>query len=482
VCVIACLLLDVSTSLSCFFCPLILTQHVAPSGQYHAARPYIKVTSIPNFDPTALPYWDIYQREGTASTIRIGGTIAGEFIAGLSGGQRKLLFFELVRQRIAGQSDLLIALDEPFSGVTDDFVPFIVERLQEMRQQHNILLVTNDHVATLTGLADNTLQVSAVDRTVVRINNREAVDREKAIMALSIGDPYVYKTGMTDIKFFFDVEVLSNSSLLAIIAFTLFLFSMFLFTFWNSDRESAALVLIAGDILSYFSLNPYLLSAVDWRNYTFEESEALMHASVNTNLFLRTCLTFVFILLIATLEFAIVNAVIDGLGSFKFWLGIFFDTLSTTLPLVCLAVFSRLPMQMVEVVGALPFLLMIFMSTTFSPGAGVPVLKEFRYLFPRFYFWCYVPVVEDQMEGCPSDSVGILYMALSGFTFTLLFICIQLVNKLRESHAEKKKSKSAMHMLDSGFEALQLELYGEKGHQHFHRLKSKLSSGLAPEQ
>lgn len=91
------------------------------TGQYHSARPYIPVNGIPNFDPTQLPYWDIYQREGTAETIKVGGTMAGEFVAGLSGGQRKLLLFELVRQRVARQSeDLLIALDgkKPILGVS----------------------------------------------------------------------------------------------------------------------------------------------------------------------------------------------------------------------------------------------------------------------------------------------------------------------------------------------------------------------------
>ena len=55
------------------------------TGQYHTARPYIRVTSIPNFDPTNLPYWDLYVKEGTADTIKVGGTMAGEFTAGLSG-------------------------------------------------------------------------------------------------------------------------------------------------------------------------------------------------------------------------------------------------------------------------------------------------------------------------------------------------------------------------------------------------------------
>jgi hypothetical protein len=64
--------------------------------QYHNMRPYITVSKIPNFDPARLPYWDVYEGEGTAATIKAGGTMAGQFTAGLSGGQRKLLLFELI--------------------------------------------------------------------------------------------------------------------------------------------------------------------------------------------------------------------------------------------------------------------------------------------------------------------------------------------------------------------------------------------------
>ena len=148
-------------------------------------RPCVAVTTIPNFDPTKLPYWKIYEVEGTASKIPVGGTMAGEFAAGLSGGQRKLLLFELIVQRTLEHEPLLIVLDEPFAGVTDDFVPWIVERLKVLRQYHNIVLVTNDHVHVLMELADNTIRVSAVDRSVVQINQLEhPVDREETILAL----------------------------------------------------------------------------------------------------------------------------------------------------------------------------------------------------------------------------------------------------------------------------------------------------------
>ncbi len=44
------------------------------------------------------------------------------------------------------QDNLLIVLDKPFVGVTEDSIPFIVAQLKEMRKEHNMLLVTNDHV------------------------------------------------------------------------------------------------------------------------------------------------------------------------------------------------------------------------------------------------------------------------------------------------------------------------------------------------
>jgi ABC-type uncharacterized transport system ATPase subunit len=125
--------------------------------------------------------------------------------AGLSGGQRKLLIFELICQRTAGQSDLLLVFDEPFAGVTDDFVPFIVQRLNELRQRH-ILLVTNDHVETLENMADNTIVVSATDRSVVQINGLNRVNREKAILALSVGNDFAYNATWDDLRFFLDVR------------------------------------------------------------------------------------------------------------------------------------------------------------------------------------------------------------------------------------------------------------------------------------
>jgi hypothetical protein len=222
---------------------------------------------------------------------------------GLSGGQRKLLLFELIFQRTASQENLLIVLDEPFAGVTgeyvafyllydylyvklnsnvsqhltDDFVPFIVGRLNEMRKKHNILLVTNDHVDTLKQMADNTVTVSAIDRSKVRINDMEGVDRELALLAMVIGDDYKQQRSDGDLQFFVDVEFSKNGGIPFIAGFGVFAWSLFLLMFWNSQPGSEALVLVAAGIISFFIANPYFLQLCDWRIFMIEEAEALLH-------------------------------------------------------------------------------------------------------------------------------------------------------------------------------------------------------------
>lgn len=78
--------------------------------QYHMMRPYIQVKTIPDFDPTQLPFWETYEKEGAADTIPVGGTLAGKFIQGLSGGQRKLLLFEVIHQRTRNHPNKLQVL------------------------------------------------------------------------------------------------------------------------------------------------------------------------------------------------------------------------------------------------------------------------------------------------------------------------------------------------------------------------------------
>jgi hypothetical protein len=430
--------------------------------QYHLIRPYIVVSSIPNFDPKVLPYWDIYEREGTAATIKVGGTMAGEFTAGLSGGQRKLLLFELIRQRIENQSELLICLDEPFAGVTDDFVPFIVERLNEMRQKHNILLVTNDHVDTLTKMADNTITVSAIDRTKVKINNQEAVDREHTILALAVGDKYAYEANHADFKFFWDVEVAKNQSLMGIGIFTAFSFLLFLATFWDSDSGYAALIVVAASIVAFFCINPYLLALTDWRNAMIEEAEALVHASEGMNRLLKTCLTLLICFVISLIEWGCINAVTDQFSDVELWIGILFDSASLTFPLICLGIYTKMPFQAVQILGSLPFLLMIFLSTTFSPGAGVPVVKELRYLFSRFYLWCELPGVQNDVEGCPEEH-NTLYLVLSAFIGVFVFLLVQLALYCKHAAEDNKEEKKRAEIRElEEFQQLQIDLYGKK--------------------
>ena len=431
--------------------------------QYHNIRPYVKVSKIPHFDPKGLPYWDIYEREGIADNIMVGGTMAGEFTAGLSGGQRKLLLFELIYQRTMKQADLLLVLDEPFAGVTDDFVPFIVERLNQLRQNHNILLVTNDHVETLKKMADNTITVSAIDRSTVQINGTTLVDREKAILALSIGDEYHYDASWDDVRFFLDVEISKNQALMGVIAFTVVSFAIFLATFWDSDPDNGPLVIVAGSIIAFFALNPYLLSLVDWRNFMSEEAEALLHASKGMNKALKSIVTLALILVVSVVEWGIINGVIDGFEQAKFWLAILCDSASLTFPFIFFGLYTKLPFHAVQIFASMPFLMMMFFSTTFSPGAGVEGLKELRYLFSRYYFWCMIPGVQDQMDNCPSPDMNIVYMVLSALIGVTLFLVYQTIRHFSRSKKNlKSKSKKQQMKDDSVFRDLVVELYGQE--------------------
>jgi hypothetical protein len=381
--------------------------------------------------------------------------------AGLSGGQRKLLLFELISQRTASHSNLLLVLDEPFAGVTDDFVPFIVGRLNELREQHNILLVTNDHVGTLKDLADNTIIVSAIDRSTVQVNDLENVNREKAILALSVGDEFVYEVSLADLKFFFDVEIANNGALVGVAAFTVFAFSFFLVSFWDSSPDVAALIIVAASLIAFFCLNPYLLALADWRNFVSEEAEALLHASKSLNKALKTLLTLSLIFIVSVIEWGMVNAVVGGFEDVKFWVAILLDSASLTFPFVFFGLYTKLSFQAVQIFGSMPFLFLIFFSTTFSPGSGVTGLKELRYLFPRFYFWCMIPSVQDDMEGCPASDVTLLYMFLSATLGLVMFLIYQTSKAVIRASSTKKATSKKNLLKDAEFTALQVALFGE---------------------
>ena len=281
--------------------------------QYHTLRPYVPVKNIPKFDPQQLPYWNLYsdkvlkeaaggKNESYNPGVMIGGTMAGEFTAGLSGGQRKMMLFELVRQRTSSQSELLIVLDEPFAGVTDDFVPYIMERLDEMRLKHNILLVTNDHVAALTKMADSTITVSAIDRAKVLLNGVQQ-DREMMLHAVAKGGEYVHSLGNQDLKFFAETEVFTSPHVKGSMGFTVFAMILFLMSFWDSKKGQEALVLVGLQIVAFFAINPFLISLADWRNTVTEEADALMHASVQTMMHLKSVVTLILLIVINVITF-----------------------------------------------------------------------------------------------------------------------------------------------------------------------------------
>lgn len=430
--------------------------------QYHNLRPYIAVSAIPNFDPTKLPYWDIYIKEKKDKSIIVGGTIAGQFMAGLSGGQRKLLLFELIFQRTDTQDNLLIVLDEPFAGVTDDFIPFIVGRLNEMRKKHNVLLVTNDHVDTLKKMADNTVTVSAIDRSKVTINGRLGVDRDLALLAMSIGDDYQISTNNKDLEFFCSVEFSKFGGIPNVAIFAVFAYGIFLLMFWDSRPGSEALVLVASGIISFFTANPYFLQLVDWRIFMVEEAEALLHSSKSMNKNLKTCLTLFLLFVVSTIQYGCLEAVIGTLSGADFFFAILFDNLSLLVMMLLLGLYTNLPDQAVQILGSMPFLFMIFFSTTFSPGAGVKGLKELRYLFSRFYLWCMLPNDVVQMEGCP-ESNTLLYLVLASLFVPSLFALYKLISGLhKKNNREKSKSSKRESMKSLQFAELQFELFGEK--------------------
>jgi hypothetical protein len=139
------------------------------------------------------------------------------------------------------------------------------------------------------------------------------------------------------------------------------------------------------------------------------------------------------------------------------------DSASLTFPFICLGLYTSLPFQAVGILAGMPFMFMIFFSTTLSPGAGIDGLKELRYLFSRFYLWCMLPQVQDSMEGCPEgDTENLVYMVLAGlvtlFIFLFFMSIISIVNSFQAGKDETKRE--ALRDAD-GFLELQVELFGE---------------------
>ena len=186
-----------------------------------------------------------------------------------------------------------------------------------------------------------------------------------------------------------------------------------------------------------------------------------MHSSTQTNLALKSLMALLLITGISAASFGILNACIDTLRSFEMWVFMLFDSASLTLSFLSLGLYTRLPLQTVQILAGMPFLLMIFFSTTFSPGAGVSGVNGLRYLFTRFYFWCRMPVVELAMEGCPSDDASLGYAVLTGCLGPFIFVIYQIIKiqvggKRKEASQDKKRAQVTS---TREFEELSKELY-----------------------
>ena len=93
----------------------------------------------------------------------------------------------------------------------------------------------------------------------------------------------------------------------------------------------------------------------------------------------------------------------------------------------------------------------------------MPVVKELRYLFSRFYIFCMVPGVQDFMEGCPtSQALNMVLLCLTGISVVLVFVAIVVVrNYLRSSKKLKLQELRVSLYSNETFRALQEELFGE---------------------
>jgi len=223
------------------------------------------------------------------------------------------------------------------------------------------------------------------------------------------------------------------------------------------------LVLVAIQIIAWFCINPYLLALCDWRTFMTEEAEALMHSSVSMNKAMKSLLTLIVLLVISGVAFGVLNLVIGTLSAPKFFIAMLFDSASLTLPFICFGLYSTLPFQAVQIVASLPFLMMIFFSTTFSPGAGVTGVKGLRFLFARFYLWCMVPGYKESMEDCPADDKLVLYSVLSGLIGLVLFLMLMAVLMFRESR-KAKGSQAERKTIEASpeFKALQAQMFKNK--------------------
>jgi hypothetical protein len=274
----------------------------------------------------------------------------------------------------------------------------------------------------------------------------------------------VHENSKDDLRFFFEVEVFSLAGGIGAVAgFTIFAMTMLILSYWDSAAGSEALVLVGVQIVAFFCINPYLIALADWRTYMTEESEALLHASVNSNKAMKSVLTLILLLVISVVAFGVINLCmsVDSMASGKYFVHMLFDSASLTFPFICVGLYTDLPLQVVQIIASLPFLCMIFFSTTFSPGAGLDGVKFLRFLFARFYFWCDLPAFQDLMEDCPDEGMLVPYSVMSGCLGLFLFLCLQVVLTFQAKRAVSVGDKKRADMEASDeFQKLQAKLFG----------------------
>jgi hypothetical protein len=236
---------------------------------------------------------------------------------------------------------------------------------------------------------------------------------------------------------------------------------MFTLTYWNSGPGSEALVIVAIQIICFFAVNPFLIALPDWRNTVREEAEALMHFSVEKNMFLKSAVTTALIVLISLVAFGCLQLVIDSLGGFEMWVSMLFDSASLTLPFICFGLYTSLPLQIVQILASMPFLCMIFFSTTFSPGAGIDGVKALRFLFARFYLWCRIPGIQESMEGCPDEDMLVWWTVATGLLGFVLFFLYQVCRVHVGARMRRVEARTLRQQIKTKpeFAALQRLLY-----------------------
>jgi hypothetical protein len=126
---------------------------------------------------------------------------------------------------------------------------------------------------------------------------------------------------------------------------------------------------------------------------------------------------------------------------------------------MALGLYSNLPPEACNILGSLPFLMMIYFSTTFSPGAGLPMVQNLRFLFARFYLWCMTPGYSELMQDCPPYEHLALYSALSGCLGLFLFLCAKAVlDRVVARRADSDVQARARIEEGAEFQALRREI------------------------